>query len=320
MALTPGRLVVPLRPRPARPQHPPGADLPRARRGEPRRWRRSPPACCSPRPRSSAGCRRVSCATRSLETLPKAHLHLHFTGSMRHEHPARARRARRPPPARGADRGLAAGAVRRRREGLVPLPAALRRGPVGAAHRGRRPPARARGRRGRPARRRPLAGDPGRPQRVRRQVRRHHRLHRPGPRRRRERLARRGHRDGGGDRRQPHPAPARRPHAGPPRRAVRRPRGGRLRPVQRRASRHDPRLRSGLPDRRAGRTAARAARRRAGRTRPHPGLRGGPARRPARPRRPRRRGPRPARPDRRSAASPSRSARCPTSRSGSTPT
>ncbi len=78
-------------------------------------------------------------------------------------------------------------------------------------------------------------------------------------------LARRRHRDGRGDRRQPHPAPAGRPHAGPPRRAVRRPRRGRLRPVQRRAARQHPRLRAGLRHRRARRPAARPARRRAAR-------------------------------------------------------
>ena len=57
--------------------------------------------------------------------------------------------ARRHPAARRAGRGLAAAAVGRRREGLVPLPAALRRRAVGAAHRGRRTPAGARGGRGR---------------------------------------------------------------------------------------------------------------------------------------------------------------------------
>ena len=41
-----------------------------------------------------------------------------------------------------------------------------------------------RGRRGRRRRRRPLAGDPGRPERLRRPLRRDHRLHRPGARRR----------------------------------------------------------------------------------------------------------------------------------------
>ena len=76
---------------------------------------------------------------------------------------------------------------------------------------------------------------------LRRPVRRDHRLHRPGARRRPRGL--RGHRPRhrGRDRRQPHPAPARRPHAGPARRAVRRPRRGRLRAVQRRAARDAPR-------------------------------------------------------------------------------
>ena len=97
---------------------------------------------------------------------------------------ARARRARRHPAARRAGRGLAAAAVGGRREGLVPLPAALRRRPVGAAHRGRRTPAGA----ARPPRTTSreggrLAGDPGRPERVRRAVRRDHRVHRPGARR-----------------------------------------------------------------------------------------------------------------------------------------
>ena len=45
-------------------------------------------------------------------------------------------------------------------------------------------------------------------------------------------------RDGGRDRGQPHPAPARRADPGPARGPVRRPRGGRLRAVQRRAPRH----------------------------------------------------------------------------------
>ena len=61
--------------------------------------------------------------------LPKAHLHLHFTGSMRHatllELAARARRA----PARRAAGRLAAAAVGDRRAGLVPLPAAVRHRP-----------------------------------------------------------------------------------------------------------------------------------------------------------------------------------------------
>ena len=46
-------------------------------------------------------------------------------------------------------------------------------------------------------------------------LRRDHRLHRPGAGRRRLGLARDRARHGGGDRRQPHPAPARRPHPGP---------------------------------------------------------------------------------------------------------
>ena len=162
-------------------------------------------------------------------------------------------------------------AVGGRREGLVPLPAALRRRALGAAHRGRRTPAGARGRRGRRPRRRPVAGDPGRPERVRRPVRRDHRVHRPGARRRARRLARDRARHGRGDRRQPHPAPARRAHPGPAGRAVRRPRRGRLRAVQRRAARHHRRLRAGVRDRRAGRPAAGAARRRAARARPASG-------------------------------------------------
>ena len=78
---------------------------------------------------------------------------------------------------------------------------------------------------------------------------------------------RRGHRG------QPHPAPARRPHPGPARRAVRRPRGGRLRALQRRAARRHRGVRAGVRDRRAGRAAARAPRRRAAR----PGVRPAPA-------------------------------------------
>ena len=55
---------------------------------------------------------------------------------------------------------------------LVPVPAAVRRRPGGASARGRRPPAAPRGRRGRGGRRVGLAGDPGRPQRLRRPLRR----------------------------------------------------------------------------------------------------------------------------------------------------
>ena len=64
------------------------------------------------------------------------------------------------------------------------------------------------------------------------------------------RLARDRPRHGGRDRGQPHPAPAGRPHPGPAGRAVRRPRRGRLRAVQRRAPRRAPRTsprRSGSP-------------------------------------------------------------------------
>ena len=101
----------------------------------------------------------------------------------------------------------------------------------------------------------------------------HHRVHRPGPRRRRGRRRAHRARDRGGGRGEPHPAPAGRPHPGPAGRAVRRPRRGRLRALQRRAARHDRRLRAGLRDRRAGRAAAGAARRRAAR----PGQRPAPA-------------------------------------------
>ena len=97
------------------------------------------------------------------------------------------------------------------------------------------------------ARRRTVAGDPGRPERVRRPLRRDHGVHRPGARRASATPPQRtGVGDGRGDRRQPHPAPARRPHPGPPGRAVRRPRRGRLRAVQRRAARQHRRLRAGL--------------------------------------------------------------------------
>ena len=81
--------------------------------------------------------------------LPKAHLHLHFTGSMRHDtllelaardgiHLPDSLVSEWPPQL-----------TRGRREGLVPVPAPVRRGAVGAPHRGRRTPAGARGRRGR---------------------------------------------------------------------------------------------------------------------------------------------------------------------------
>ena len=179
-----------------------------------------------------------------------------------------------------AGRGVAAAALGGRREGLVPLPAALRRRAVGAAHRGRRAPAGAGGGRGRRRRRRPVAGDPGRPERVRRPVRRDHRVHRPGARRRPGGLGgdRAGH--GGRGRGQPHPAPARRPDPGPARRAVRRPRGGRLRAVQRRAPRRHRGLR-GRPSRIAERAGLLLV--------PHGGELLGPGARPHLPRRPARR-------------------------------
>ena len=127
---------------------------------------------------------------RPLATLPKAHLHLHFTGSMRHHTLLElAERDGIHLPDSLVER-VAAAAVGGRREGLVPVPAALRRRAVGAAHRGRRTPAGARGGRGRRPRRRPVAGDPGRPVGLRRPLRRDHRLHRPGARRRGEAVAR----------------------------------------------------------------------------------------------------------------------------------
>src|SRR5207253_263166 len=64
-------------------------------------------------------------------------------------------------PAAVAAVGATAGADRRREPRLVPVPAALRLGPVGAAHRGRRTPAAARGGRGRGPRGVRLARDAG---------------------------------------------------------------------------------------------------------------------------------------------------------------
>src|SRR6266545_7570648 len=87
-------------------------------------------------------------------------------------HAGRAGGQARDPAARGADRGLAAAAVRRRRAGLVPLPAALRHGPLGAAHPGGRVPAAAGNGAGRAGRGIGLAGDPDRPLGVRAAVRR----------------------------------------------------------------------------------------------------------------------------------------------------
>ena len=118
-------------------------------------WSRASPGCRSSSPEPSAA--------RPARTLPKAHLHLHFTGSMRHATLLELAERDGIALPDSLVEELAAAAVGGRREGLVPLPAALRRRAVGAAHRGRRTPAGAGGRRGRRPRRRPLAGDPGRP-------------------------------------------------------------------------------------------------------------------------------------------------------------
>ena len=193
--------------------------------------------------------------------------------------------------ARRAGRGLAAAAVGGRREGLVPLPAALRRGPVGAAHRGRRTPAGA----ARPPRTTSATAagwleiqvDPsGYAARFGGITAFTDLVLDAVARRRRERTGL-GHR--GRDRRQPHPAPARRPHAGPA--------GRRSTPAAASSA-------SGCPTT-SGAGAPRTSRRRSAIAEraglllvPHGGeLRGpehvracldAPARRPARPRRPRR--------------------------------
>ena len=142
-----------------------------------------------------------------------------------------------------------------------------------------------RGRGGRRPRRRRLARDPGGPERLRRQVRRGHRVHGPGPGRGAGRLRGHGGRDGRGHRGEPHPAPARRPDARQAGRPVRRPGRRGLRPLERRAPGQHRRLRAGVPDRGAGRADAGAARRRAARPRARPGLPRRPAREPARARR-----------------------------------
>ena len=103
---------------------------------------------------------------RDLLKLPKAHLHLHFTGSMRHATLLEL-----------ADRDGIALPDPLVEEWPPTLSAADEKGWFRfqrlydvargrAAHRGRRTPAGARGRRGRRPRRRPVAGDPGRPERA----------------------------------------------------------------------------------------------------------------------------------------------------------
>ena len=79
-----------------------------------------------------------------------------------------------------------------------------------------------------------------------------------------------GHRrrHGRGGRREPDEAPAGRPYAGPARGALRRPGCGRLRPVQRRTAGPGTGLRPRLRHRQGRRAARRPARRRAGRARP----------------------------------------------------
>ena len=208
---------------------------------------------------------------RPLTGLPKAHLHLHFTGGDAPFHPGRARPRARGAPARGPGRRLAAAAEGDRRARLVPVPAAVRHRPVGGPHRGRRAPADPRGGAGRAGRGVALAGDPGGSLGLRGPVRRPdaHGGAGPGRRRRGHRGHRRRHRRD--HRGQPDQAPARRAHAGPAGGGARRARRHRLRPVQRRAPGGRGRLRAGLPDRRPRRADGRAARRRAGRARPASG-------------------------------------------------
>ena len=237
---------------------------------------------------------------RPLRSLPKAHLHLHLTGAMRHATlvelaartgsscPTRAGRPVAGAAGQGADeRGWF------RFQRLYDIARSVLR------TRGRRAPAAARDRRGRGGRRLGLAGDPGGPVRLRGAVRRAHR-----PRwsscstRRRRRPPRPGSASGSSSaaNRTRHPLDARtlaRLAA-----AVRRARGHRLRAEQRRAARLDRRLRAGLPDRDAGRAAVGAARRRAVRPRQRPGLPGRAARRPDRARHRGRRGSRAAAPGR----------------------
>ena len=246
-----------------------GVRLPRLPAASPTRSATTTSSRGSPGSRSSSP---EGLTPRPPPRCPKAHLHLHFTGSMRHA--TLLELAERdgialpdslvsewPPRAVGG-----------RREGLVPLPAALRRRPLGAAHRGRRTPAGAGGRRGRRPRRRPVAGDPGRPERVRRPVRRDHRLHRPGARRA---SATPRERTGLGmavviaANRTRHPLDARTLARLAAQYAGRGVVGFGLSNDERRGTHR--RLRAGVRDRRAGRADAGAARRRAARARPASG-------------------------------------------------
>ncbi len=231
--------------------------------------------------------------SRDLARLPKAHLHLHFTGSLRISTLAEMAAAQRI-----ALPGVLLDShplqVRWRRARLVPVPAPLRRRACVRARRGRPAPP---GRRGGGRRRRGgfgSPGDPGRPDELRALGRRDHAG--PGDRARRGpgRLGPAPPGGGGGRRSVADAPPARRPHAGPARRPARRGgagRGGRLRAVQRRAARRHGRVRARVRDRPAGRTGVGAARR--GAARPGARHRGArpPGAGPARSRRAGRRGP-----------------------------
>ena len=309
-----GGLVVPLRRRPERPQHPAGAHLPAAGRGRGRHARGGDLRAAGRR--GEAGW----LTPRSLRELPKAHLHLHFTGSMRHA--TLLELAERdgirlpdqlvsqwPPELSAADEK---GWFRFQRlydvaRSVLRTEGDVRRLVLEAAeddvHDGggwleiQVDPSGYAARFGGITAFTDLVLDAVRSaseQTGLAMARRH--------------------------RRQPHPAPAGRAHPGQARRPVRRPRRGRLRPVQRRATRLDRRLRGRVPDRRAGRPEAGPARGRAARPRAHRHLPRRAARPAARSRRPIRRGPAAAGPDRRRAASRSRSARSATSRWASTPT
>ena len=122
---------------------------------------------------------------RDLRALPKAHLHLHFTGSMRHATLLElAERDGIALPDSLVD-GVAAASCRAadekgwfRFQRLYDVARSVLRTEDDVRR------LVLRGGRGRRPRRRPVAGDPGRPERVRRPVRRDHRVHRPGARRR----------------------------------------------------------------------------------------------------------------------------------------